>query len=358
LGGGEVTLLDITSAYGVFANEGIRNPAVGILRIEDSAGNVIEEYQQNETRVLDQQIAFQISDILSDNEARTPAFGANSPLYFPGRDVAAKTGTTNDSRDAWIVGYAPNIAVGAWAGNNDNSPMVKEVAGFIVAPMWNTFMWEALATFPEETFQEPLPDPNYDDLKPILRGIWQGGETYTIDTITGKLATEHTPPELREERAIPNVHSILYWVDRSNPNGPAPEHPEQDGQYIYWERGVQIWKTQNNITDAQGVGIPSEEDDVHQPQFAPDVTILSPGEDSSYAASERILVTLRTQGRFSRTSAEYFVDGRFIGSANAPFSFSFVPNALGLSRGVHTLRVVVYDEVHNQGSAETNFEIR
>ena len=75
-----------------------------------------------------------ISDVLSDNKARTPAFGANSPLYFPDRPVAAKTGTTNDYKDAWVLGYTPNIAVGAWFGNNDNTPMEKMVAGFIVAP--------------------------------------------------------------------------------------------------------------------------------------------------------------------------------------------------------------------------------
>ena len=80
-----------------------------------------------------------MNDILSDNVARTPAFGAQSFLNFPDRHVAVKTGTTNDYRDAWIVGYTPSLVVGAWAGNNDNSPMEKKVAGFIIAPLWNAF---------------------------------------------------------------------------------------------------------------------------------------------------------------------------------------------------------------------------
>jgi membrane peptidoglycan carboxypeptidase len=98
IGGGEVTLLDITSAYGVFANSGVRNPYTGILKIEDRSGRVLEEYIQDEKEVLPKNTALMISDILSDNQARIPTFGANSPLLVPGHDVAAKTGTTNNNK--------------------------------------------------------------------------------------------------------------------------------------------------------------------------------------------------------------------------------------------------------------------
>lgn len=359
LGGGEVTLLDITSAYGVFGNSGVRNPAQGILRIEDSVGNIVEDFIQHEERVLDEQVALQITDILSDNTARTPAFGANSPLYFSGRDVAAKTGTTNDSRDAWIIGYTPNIAVGAWAGNNDNSPMVKEVAGFIVAPMWHAFMEEVLDTLPNESFQRPVLDTAESELKPILRGIWQGGETYTIDKSSGKLATVHTPPELREEHAISDTHTILQWVDRSNPRGPAPENPSNDPQYELWESRVSIWKAQNNIIDGTGRdAIPSEVDDVHDPENAPKISILAPAPGTTFNTSFRVSVMVNTQGRFPRSKVDYFVDGRFIGStSNAPFSFVFIPDEIGLSRGEHTVRATVYDTVLNKSSTEVLFNV-
>jgi len=225
LGGGEVSLLDMTSAYGVFANDGVRNPYAGILRIEDGAGNHIEEFQEHPAQVLDSQVTREISDVLSDNAARSPAFGEQSFLYFPGRDVAAKTGTTNDYRDAWIVGYSPAIAVGAWAGNNDNSAMEKRVAGFIVAPMWNAFMQEALKKYPEESFKPPVYDYN-ENLKPVLRGEWRGGEYVSTDT-PGQVSI--------------NIHSILYWVDKNNPRGPRPENPANDPQFRYWEYPVQIW---------------------------------------------------------------------------------------------------------------------
>lgn len=234
LGGGEVSLLDIVSAYGVFANEGIRNEHRSILKIEDTNGNTVRDYTTNSERVLESEIALTMSDVLSDNEARTPAFGANSPLHFPGYHVAAKTGTTNDSRDAWIVGYTPNIAVGAWAGNNDNSPMVKEVAGYIVAPMWREFMNIALEKIPQQPFPS-APQLVSENDKPILRGIWEGVDIQ--DDPSGKL------------RITANIHSILYWVDKENPHGPRPENPQEDSQFSRWEYSVRKWVNENNLND-------------------------------------------------------------------------------------------------------------
>jgi len=355
LGGGEVTLLDITSSYGVFANEGLRNPYTGILRIEDSRGAIVEEFTPNSTRVLDKMVALTISDILSDNVARAPAFGQVSFLHFPGRDVAVKTGTTDDFRDAWIIGYTPNIAVGAWAGNNDNSPMEKKVAGFIIAPLWNAFMQKALKTFPDERFTPPMPDPGYNALKPVLRGIWQGGETFFVDAITGNLATEFTPLELREEKIIPNIHSILYWVDRSDPRGPVPKIPGDDPQFLLWESGVNRWKALNHI-DESPISAPSETDDVHLPEYIPSVTITSPISDQTYNSLDQINISLTSKGRFSLKRAEYFVDGHLIGSSfSIPFSFTFIPKDLGIEPGTHTLRVDVYDTVLNQGEDTVSF---
>ncbi|HXK40457.1 MAG TPA: penicillin-binding transpeptidase domain-containing protein, partial [Candidatus Paceibacterota bacterium] len=212
LGGGEVTLLEMASAYGAFANEGVRNPTVSILKIEDSEGNLLEEHSDTSFRVIERNIALQISDILSDNAARSPAFGERSSLHFPGRAVAAKTGTTNDYRDAWIIGYTPNIVVGAWAGNNDNTPMEKRVAGFIIAPLWREVMEAALTDLPNEPFAFPSYD--YARLKPVLTGSWQEEE---------------------------GVHSILHYVDKNDPRGPYPTNPGRDPQYKYWEAQVSAW---------------------------------------------------------------------------------------------------------------------
>ncbi|MDE2172868.1 MAG: transglycosylase domain-containing protein, partial [Patescibacteria group bacterium] len=138
LGGGEVTLLDLTSAYGVFANDGLRNPYRYILEVDDDKGNVLEKAgSTTPSQVLDPNIARQISSILSDDSVRMQSLKpiANSV----GRPVAIKTGTTNDYRDVWTVGYTPDLVVGAWAGNNDNTPMKDNIAGLIITPLWGAF---------------------------------------------------------------------------------------------------------------------------------------------------------------------------------------------------------------------------
>jgi membrane peptidoglycan carboxypeptidase len=152
----------------------LSNPDVTeIQSVYDSKGKVLEETKPKSFSVLDPEVARKISSILSDNVARTPLYGANSALYFGDRQVAVKTGTTNDYKDAWIIGYTPNIVVGTWAGNNNNTPMEKKVAGLIVAPMWRAFMQEVLAKTENRSFNNPLYEDSYD-LKPVLRGKWQG----------------------------------------------------------------------------------------------------------------------------------------------------------------------------------------
>ncbi|HEY4506445.1 MAG TPA: transglycosylase domain-containing protein [Candidatus Paceibacterota bacterium] len=217
LGGGEVTLLEMTGAYGVFANDGIRNPTTPILKITDASGKVLEEFKPDPKRALPQESARLISDILSDNEARAPMFGANSPMRFDNRSVAVKTGTTNDYRDAWIIGYTPNIAVGAWVGNNDNTAMEKKVAGYIVTPMWRGFLDQVLKDEPTERFSLPPPTPQ--DIKPILRGVWDQGD----------------------------IHNILYYVDKNDPLGPPPVNPDDDSQFTNWEIAVKAWAQLVNI---------------------------------------------------------------------------------------------------------------
>ncbi|MBI2007598.1 MAG: transglycosylase domain-containing protein, partial [Candidatus Blackburnbacteria bacterium] len=154
LGGGEVRLLDLTSAYGAFANGGLRYDPVAILKVEDPKGKVVDEYKPAEGRkILDPGEAFIISNILSDNGARTDVFGPNSALNIPGRTVAAKTGTTNDMRDNWTVGWTPQVVVGVWVGNNDNSPIKRLASGISgAAPIWRRIMLEALRGKPDASF--------------------------------------------------------------------------------------------------------------------------------------------------------------------------------------------------------------
>ncbi len=153
LGGGDVTLLDETAGYSVFANDGRRNPVTPILKIVDANGKVLENSEPQNIPVLDPQIARKINSVLSDNSARTPIFGPSSPLHISGKTVAAKTGTTQYYNDAWTVGYTPSIAVGVWAGNDNDAPMHYGADGvFVAAPIWNKFISQVINEYPPVTF--------------------------------------------------------------------------------------------------------------------------------------------------------------------------------------------------------------
>ena len=149
LGGGEVRLLDLASAYGVFAQEGKKTPPLSVVEVVDSFGRLLERRSHTPVQVLSPDVANLITDILSDNEARTPLFGPRSVLYFPDQQVAVKTGTTQLYKDAWTVGYTPNLVVAVWAGNSDSSPMAKQPGVLLVAPLWRDFMEQALEILEE-----------------------------------------------------------------------------------------------------------------------------------------------------------------------------------------------------------------
>jgi len=232
LGGGEVRLLDLTGAYAAFGNDGVLNTPTGILEVDDAQGNILTGFTSQPTRVLPENIARDMSAMLSDARARLPEYPLNSPLSFSGYDVAVKTGTTNDTRDAWVIGYTPSIAIGVWAGNNDNSKMVKSIAGFIAAPMWHEAMVYALSKYPKTYFGEP--SPIYATVPPMLRGNW-----YISDA---------------QGAVVP--HDLLYWTDKNNPQGPAPANPAQDPQFAYWEYGVSSWYAAHSELFTAGVMLP------------------------------------------------------------------------------------------------------
>ncbi|MDE2018916.1 MAG: penicillin-binding protein [Patescibacteria group bacterium] len=214
LGGGAVHLIDSTEAYSVLADDGVKHTQSMVLQVQDSQGNTLESWTDQASRVADTQSVRLINDVLSDANARAPLMQASQNLtVFPGYDVALKTGTSNDYRDAWAMGYTPTLVAGVWAGNNNNRPMQKSGSSILAAvPIWHEFMSLALSDRPVATF--PAPNPT-NPSKPILAGNYAayGGQ----------------------------VHTILFYVDKNNPTGPMPSNPAADPQYINWETGVQNW---------------------------------------------------------------------------------------------------------------------
>ena len=360
LGGCEVTLLDMTSAYGTFANDGIRNPYRSVLEVDDAQGNILEQATASPEQVIPADIARQINSILSDTSVRMASLIPIGESI--GRTVAIKTGTTNDYRDVWTMGYTPNLVVGAWAGNNDNRPMVQKISSLIISPLWGAFMSQVAKNYPPADFGPP--PPPLADNKPVLRGDWQGGTSYWIDAISGKVATAYTPQETRKEIVFPNVHSILYWVNKDDPQGPPPADPSQDSQFPYWEYAVRKWFTtvyqpaHPDFKETVNSVVPTATDDVHVPANFPHVSIASPASQSAVSANGLLNVQLQETGRYPAQKTDVYLNGKFVmTAANNPLSFSFAPADIGGLQPVNSLAVTLYDSVYDRAQATTTFTI-
>ncbi len=224
LGGAGVHLTDMVEAYSVFADDGVKHDQYFVQSVQDSHGNILEQHTDVATQVLEPEYPRLINSILSDASLRAPLFGASlSQTVFPGYDVAMKTGTTNDYRDAWTIGYTPSLTVGVWAGNSDNTPMHRNGSSILAAvPMWSAFMNNVLPSLQLETF--PQPDPVTSTV-PMVDG------DYIVTSTTG----------------APEIHSILYYVDKNNPAqiaGPSYD-PNSDPQFQGWETSVLYWAEKN-----------------------------------------------------------------------------------------------------------------
>lgn len=346
LGGGEVRLLDMVGAYAVFANEGVKNNITGILEVEDRDGNILEQYESEEKRIIDKNIALTTTDVLSDNIARTPAFGANSFLHFPSYDVAVKTGTTNDYRDAWIIGYTPTISVGAWAGNNDNSPMDKKVAGFIIAPFWNEFMNYALTKIPTDNFEEPIIDTSFD-LHPILRGKWQGSQYTVIDTVSGKLATEFTPESTKDEIIYGEIKPIIAVINKDNPRFTGGININ-DPQIPLWQYPIDQWVNTQGFKENLNPKLPEDYDDVHTNEGSPKISIINPKDKDFINRNDLVEVIVDIDNSYPIKKVDYYLNNKIIGTTTSkPFRFTFKPIDFGVDNGPYELLVIVTDDVFN-----------
>ena len=359
LGGGEVKLLDAVSAYGVFATEGVRHPDTAILSVTDNKGNVLESYQDNPVTVLPKQVTLQMSDVLSDDNARRLTFAPNGPLVIPGHDVAVKTGTTNDFKDLWTVGYTPDLVAGVWAGLNDDTPLYKGITG---SPIWHEFMVNALASEPNDPFEKPAPIPNYDSLPPVLRGFWQGGTSYVVDTVSGKLATQFTPESTKKEYVITDVHDILHWIDKNDPTGPAPQDPSADPMYYNWETAVQDWWNANKagypiITAASA---PTGYDDVHTALSVPKITITTPAASATVGQNDQVTVSITSASPYPLATMDVFLNNVYVGEAKGTTpTLAFEPSQVSnMQLGANTLMVTGTDIIGSSSSVSENITIQ
>lgn len=238
LGGRETSLMNEVTAYSVFANQGVKQDPVTILKVTDGKGKVLYEHDKTDgKRVLSEGVAFLISHILLDNSARVQAFGPSSELVIPGHTVSVKTGTTDQKRDNWTIGYTPSYTVGVWVGNNDNTPMNQAIASGVTgaSPIWNEIMSYVLKGKPDEQPHKP------DTVNALL-----------IDSFAGGLP--HAGQPTRSE----------YFVKGTEPTSESPVYQNRDGKnYIVlrendpvstdgvnrWQQGIDAWIDQNHKDD-------------------------------------------------------------------------------------------------------------
>ena len=362
LGGGEIKLLEHVAAFAIFAREGKKIPTISILKVEDNKGNILEENKQkisSASEIIDPQITRLINNILSDNQSRAFVFGEQNFLTLNDRPVAAKTGTTNDSRDAWTIGYTPDLAAGVWVGNNRNQKMGEKADGSsVAAPIWHQFMTQALLNTPVKTFTPP---ERIKVDKPILKGEMPGEITLKIDKISGKLATELTPLSLVIEKTFKKYYPILYYLNKNDPQGPVPENPAQDPQYTFWEQGIKDWlqslaeKTEEEkqeITETFFEIPPTEYDDIHIPINQPSLNILTP---KNGAVIDGKILELNLEAMAPRGVKKIIcylddipLDIITLKELEIKKSlYQCFLNLAGVSAGEHQIKAAVFDDVDN-----------
>ncbi len=353
LGGCEVRLLDHVAAYSVIANEGVKNPETPILKILDKNGNVLEQYQSNPQTVLDPQDAYELISIMTDNNARAFIFGANSPLTLPGRVVAAKTGTTQNFRDGWTLGFTPSLVAGVWTGNNDGTLLKKGADGVVVAaPIWHDFMVGALATSTPETFTVP-----------------PGVQQVTVDAVSGKLPTDATPSTKTETFAsysaptdYDNVHVKAAFDTTTGQPATSLTSPSNISYKVYtvlhserpdnpnWENPVVAWALAHGYSYPPG-GATTTAPSINNGQ-APTVNILDPS-DGETITQTPVQVTVNAFSSSPIARLDLSLDGQFYQSLTVqPFVFTITK---ALNDGPHILAVHAVDS--SGATADTSSNI-
>lgn len=358
LGGGEVSLLEMTGVYATFSNEGNFNKINSILEVTDAEGEVLEKYVPEETRIFSENTARMISSILSDNTARTPLFGAYSFLNFGETNVAGKTGTTNDNRDAWLIGYTSDVAVGVWTGNNDNTPMKK--GSSISGKPWRSFMDEVLKKYKAYNFVPYSLPENFDELPNMIKGNWKGGNTFYINSDSKKLATEFTPEENITEITEIDPHTILHWINKNDPT--VLQLGGSDIQYKNWEYSVQnyIQLELNDLFDIE-YEIPTEYDEAHDTEnMDGDFDFTIEGVlDIEYEMDDNINIEIDLDDLNKNDVAEitYSINNIFIGSMDSFREFSFKPEDIQFIYQNNELSVTVVDEDGNDVTRTIDFRV-
>lgn len=358
LGGGETTLVNLTNAYATFGRGGEKLDTTAILEIRDHNDKVIfENKKQKPTRVLDEGIAFLISHILSDNNARSIAFGTNSLLNIPGKTVAVKTGTTNDKRDNWAVGFTNDVTVGVWVGNNDNTPMNSQIASGLTgaSPIWNRVMRHLLVTYDDGIID--IPD-NVIALQvdPLLGGLPKDSNTRSEYFIEGTEPTEVSDMYKRVKLSRSDDKKLANDIEIK-----AGSYEERD--YIVLTEndpistdGVNRWQEAiNKWIDEQGderYKVPRETSDAKQNDII--VQVKEPGNETR-VNSNNVRIRARITSISDVKKIEIFANDVNIGTFTG--NKKEIDESVNLSDGIYTIRVRAENEKGQSGDSKVKIGV-
>jgi len=354
LGGGEVRLVDLVSAYSAFANGGLKVKPTVFLKITDKDGNLLQEdFAKPLKRVMTAEDAFLISNTLSDNKARLITFSENNLLAIPNRQVAVKTGTTNDKRDNWTIGWTPQIMVGVWVGNNDNSAMLQLASGVSgAAPIWRKIIMDYLKDKPKLDFITP---------ENII--------TSDVDVISGYKAHDSFP--LRTE----------FFKRGTDPQGDDPVHTkmkvckssgkiatiidvargdfEEKEYFEFKEENPTAGESQSNRwQEAILKWVASQSDSKYRPptefcetQNPIEVRISDPQDHSQLGS--KFTIKIEPIALNDIIKIEIYVDGNLKETlTTSPFE-----RDLSLTDGTHTLKAKAYDSKGNANEKEAKIGV-
>ena len=366
LGVAEIRPIDMAQAYAVFANLGKKVEINPFLKIIDRNGNILEALQEKEGKqVLDEETAYLITDVLSDDRARGP--GWNTRLQLPDVKNAVKTGTSNKKKqdevwplDGWTIGYTDSLLTVAWAGNNDGSNMNKKGSGFsTAAPIWREFMIKALEQFPSQGFQKP-----------------EGIKSALVSILTGKLPDADFPPNLVRKEIFSTLNlpeeyddSLEFiFVDRISgdlPNEYTPEAAKKKVALVHfrplkddpnWEKPIRSWtrKYANSYLKSFGVNnviasVPEKVSTVHNKQNTskPLIKITSPV-DLGEVGKKGVGVWVDINSKHGVSFVEYFLNGELVYTEKEyPYkgNISFVKKTKVGDK--FTIKAKMYDTLYN-----------
>ncbi len=352
LGGGETTLLDLTSAYSVFARGGDYIEEQSILEIKDYKGKkLFKAKKPNKKRAFSEEISFIISHILSDNVARAEAFGPNSYLRIPGKTAAVKTGTTNDKRDNWTVGYTNDVTVGVWVGNNDNTPMDSRIASGITgaSPIWSKIMTELLKKdYKDGILEKPA------KVKALTVDAYLGGLPKDGHPTRSEYYVEGTEPK--------DVSSFYKKLKISKANGKIANDVEirqgayDEKEFIVitendpvstdgknrWQEAIDEWRNQQGDDKFK---YPTENSDANADSVA--VAFSNPGNESQVSSSFEVHAKITSIEKIK--NVKIYANDKEI--KNLDGHRDEIKETITLSDGLYTIKVVARNEKDKTGES-------